>query len=360
MIISGTAMPEFGDSPLVTIAIPTFNRASWLGDCIAAALAQTYQHFEVLVSDNASTDDTALILKRINDQRLRVVRQPTNIGLIENWNATLAEAKGDYIVFVSDDDRIAPGLLERCMSVVRSQPQIAIVAALSDVHFLADGRTWAAPVSTTLRTGVCDGLDILREFLREQISVPLCSIVIRTEVLREEGGFRVDLPYSGDHLVCASIWLTKQSGFVNESCGTVCVHSDNETSRLALETRLRCVRKVVVSILAMADQFVPERRRRRRIKLEAQRYFARHAVRTLASWRKQGTHLVDMLPLIWEWRGDLRRMGFQDVIQLSKPIAILLIPGATIRSIVKLARTLRWKRSVPHIARRPQGETKRN
>jgi glycosyltransferase involved in cell wall biosynthesis len=359
MKIPGSVSPEFGDSPLVTIAIPTFNRASWLGGCVAAALAQTYQHFEVLVSDNASTDDTALILGRINDRRLRVVRQPTNIGLIENWNATLAEAKGDYIVFVSDDDRIVPGLLQRCMSVIQSQPQTAIVAALSDVHFLADGRTWAAPTSTKLRTGACDGMDILQEFLREQISIPLCSILIRTEVLRAKGGFRVDLPYAGDHLVCASIWFTERVGFVNEACGTVCVHNENETSRLALETRLRCVRRVVDSILAMADQFVSEDRKRRRIKLEAQRYFARHAIRTLASWRRQGTHLFDVLPLVWEWREDLGRVGFQDAILLRKPIALLLIPGAMTRSIVKLARILHWKSSVPHI-RGPQEEAKRN
>src|SRR5450759_2852582 len=83
--------------PLLTIAIPTFNRAGMLKDCILSALSQTYKNFEVIVSDNASTDETQEVLKSFCDRRLRVVRQKTNIGLLPNWNACLAEASGEYI-----------------------------------------------------------------------------------------------------------------------------------------------------------------------------------------------------------------------------------------------------------------------
>ena len=84
------AGPEFEGSPLITIAIPTFNRASWLGDCVLSALSQTYRNFEVLISDNASTDRTQEVLKQFSDPRVRVVRQETNIGLLPNWNACLS------------------------------------------------------------------------------------------------------------------------------------------------------------------------------------------------------------------------------------------------------------------------------
>src|SRR4051794_12551277 len=81
--------------PFVTIAIPTFNRADLLVDCLRSALAQTYSAFEVVVSDNASTDHTQEVLSRFTDRRLRVIRQDRNIGLLPNWNACLAAAKGD-------------------------------------------------------------------------------------------------------------------------------------------------------------------------------------------------------------------------------------------------------------------------
>src|SRR6266436_6050451 len=92
--------PTTASQPLVTIAIPTFNRAPWLNDCVHSALSQTYQNFEILVSDNASTDGTEEVLRQFTDRRIRVVRQKTNIGLLPNLNTCLAQARGDYVIFI--------------------------------------------------------------------------------------------------------------------------------------------------------------------------------------------------------------------------------------------------------------------
>ena len=72
MMHPGPVAAESSENPLVTIAIPTFNRASWLGDCVRSALSQSYRNIEVLVSDNASTDDTQSVLSEFPDPRLRV------------------------------------------------------------------------------------------------------------------------------------------------------------------------------------------------------------------------------------------------------------------------------------------------
>ena len=138
MKTSHSAFPVSVNDPLVTIAIPTFNRASWLRDCVRAALAQSYQRLEVVVSDNASTDETAAVLDEFSDRRLRVVRQRENIGPTPNWNACLAQAKGDYIVFLPDDDRISPWLLERCIALIRSEPQIPVIMALGHGYLAAE------------------------------------------------------------------------------------------------------------------------------------------------------------------------------------------------------------------------------
>src|ERR1700752_5036117 len=183
---------------LVTIAIPTFNRAAWLKGCLISALSQTYQNFEVLVSDNASTDETAEVLDELGDPRVRVVRQKTNIGLIPNWNACLAEAKGDYVVFVADDDRIAPWMLERCMGLVEREPQISVVLTLCDTRSVVLGRTWPALVSSRLGTGIWNGTDILLEYLKDQIGITMCGIMAKTAALRATGGFPTDLPFAGD------------------------------------------------------------------------------------------------------------------------------------------------------------------
>src|SRR5258708_16860602 len=105
--------------PLVTIAIPTFNRASLLKDCVTSALSQTYRHLEVLVSDNASTDETKEILSEFSDARLRVIRQETNIGPLPNFNACLADPRGDYLVFLWHSAKLSPQLVERCVDVFK-------------------------------------------------------------------------------------------------------------------------------------------------------------------------------------------------------------------------------------------------
>ena len=138
---------EPAGAPLITIAIPTFNRAAMLRGCIQSALAQTYENLEILISDNASTDDTQKVLQEFNDKRLRVMRQEINIGLLPNWNACLAAAGGEYVVFVCDDDRISPWLVERCVGVIGEQSSVPVVIALSNFHICASGHTKPARTS---------------------------------------------------------------------------------------------------------------------------------------------------------------------------------------------------------------------
>jgi len=319
--------------PLVTIAIPTFNRAAWLKDCISCALAQSYRHFEIVVSDNASTDATADVLSEIRDRRVRTLTQRTNIGQIPNWNACLAEAKGDYVVFVSDDDRIAPSLLEQCVTLAKREPQVEVVAALSNVYFCGEDRIWHAPQSRKLATGIWDGADILKEYFEERISTPMCSIMIRTEGLRAQGGFPLDFPFAGDTIAWVSLLLSSRAGLVNESCGTVCVHTANETSKLELETRLNCLRKLVDFVSNETDQSIANVQKRRALQSAAKRYFARYAVQVIASYRKAWIRLVKLAPAIWQLRSYLRCIQLDDVARLTRPLAVIILPAPVTRWI---------------------------
>jgi len=132
--------PERSESPLFTIAIPTFNRAKWLRDCVASALSQTFSSFEVVVSDNASSDETPTILEQLNDRRLTVLRQSTNIGPIRNWNTCLSAANGTYVVMLSDDDTVARHFLTRCSAVMSEGIDIPLIVAQGDVLDADTGR----------------------------------------------------------------------------------------------------------------------------------------------------------------------------------------------------------------------------
>jgi glycosyltransferase involved in cell wall biosynthesis len=123
--------------------------------------------FEILVSDNASSDDTNEVLLSFNDERLRAIRQPINIGLLPNWNACVEAARGDYIVVLCDDDTVEPWLLERGMAVVEKNPQVPVVIAPCDLHDSSTGRAVRARTSQRLRTGLCDGTEPKRRLSGE-------------------------------------------------------------------------------------------------------------------------------------------------------------------------------------------------
>ncbi len=328
-------------NPFITIAIPTFNRSSWLKACILSALNQSYQHFEVVVSDNASTDDTAKLLKTFRNPRLRVIHQTKNIGAIPNWNACLSKAKGDFIVFLSDDDEIAPWFLERCISLIKSDPKIPIVVALSDTNLRSEFRRLPARVSRRLDTGIWDGDDILKEFLRGAITAVTCTILFRTNSLRAKGGFPLDWPHVGDIAAWTSLLLTGRAGFVNERCGTYCVHGGTQSVNFTTDIRLTDLRKLTDLIQDLANRLIENPERRRQVQLEARRYFAGNALYLIALRRKAGAPLAELFSLTWGLRADLGQLGIRKMVGASRYLAILVFPTALTNFLRRFLRTAR-------------------
>jgi glycosyltransferase involved in cell wall biosynthesis len=304
MKISNSELLGATDDPLVTVAIPTFNRVSLLKDCTLSALAQSYHRFEVLVSDNASTDGTAEFLTTIQDPRLRVVRQASNIGLNGNWNACLRAAKGDYVIFVSDDDRVKPDFLDRCIALIRTDPLARVVVGLTDTYYGDTGATVPASASKALGSGTWDGVDILLELLKCQIFPQMCTILIRTEAFRAAGGFPTDMIYATDLAAWAPLLLVGRSGLINEPCGTYVCHSANETWKHPLEVRLREHRQAVSLIAAMADHSIDDLAKRREVQFEARRNIANTVLSILIAACGEGRS-TNILPFVWAYRRDV-------------------------------------------------------
>lgn len=104
--------------PDVSILVPAYYGASYLSDCIESVLAQTHQDWELLILDDCSGDDTFEIAKAYAsiDSRLRVERNPRNLGLVGNWNRCIELSQGQWIKFVFQDDLIAPTCLEEMLA----------------------------------------------------------------------------------------------------------------------------------------------------------------------------------------------------------------------------------------------------
>jgi glycosyltransferase involved in cell wall biosynthesis len=114
---------------LVSVVIPCYNQAHFLSEAIESVLSQSYAHFEVIVVDDGSTDDTAEVGSSFGakDARVRLIRQQ-NVGLARARNRGLAESKGEYVVFLDSDDRLLGEALEVGVRELSSHPECAFVS----------------------------------------------------------------------------------------------------------------------------------------------------------------------------------------------------------------------------------------
>jgi glycosyltransferase involved in cell wall biosynthesis len=112
----------------VTIGLAVYNGANFLEEAVSSILDQTFEDFELVISDNASTDSTADICARYSarDGRVRYFRNPTNIGGVRNENRTLFLARGEYFKLAAHDDKIDRRFLERCVAALDSNPDVEV------------------------------------------------------------------------------------------------------------------------------------------------------------------------------------------------------------------------------------------
>ena len=116
-------------SALVSIGIPTYNRADRLERAVASVLGQTHRDLELVISDNASTDSTPELCAQLaaGDERVRFLRQPRNCGPTANFNAVLAQLRGEHVMLLADDDTLAPTFVGRCRASLVAEPELSIV-----------------------------------------------------------------------------------------------------------------------------------------------------------------------------------------------------------------------------------------
>ncbi|MGA9046335.1 glycosyltransferase family 2 protein [Sulfuricurvum sp.] len=118
-------------NPKVSVLIPAYNYAQYLPEAIDSVLAQTFEDFEILIVDNCSTDNTEEIIMEYlkKDRRIQYFKNEENIGPYRNYNQCLLYASGEYIKFLNADDKFAPTLLEKFVSILDNNHDIAIITS---------------------------------------------------------------------------------------------------------------------------------------------------------------------------------------------------------------------------------------
>lgn len=182
---------------VASVCIPAYNRAPLLERAIGSIQVQTEARIEIVVSDDASTDDSPRVIRNLaaHDPRIRCLRNERNLGLVGNWNRCLAEARAPLMVLVNDDDTLAPGAVETGCRLPRRFPE-AVMSAGANRHCRLTGEL----------------LRINRPFAKERLLSPveahrtiwlrnpwqISQLVFRTEVARRIGGFYAPVGWCND------------------------------------------------------------------------------------------------------------------------------------------------------------------
>lgn len=132
----------FNDQKLVSIGLPTFNSARVIRRALDSLLGQSYANIELVISDDASVDETGEICKAyaVKDRRVRYIRQRQNIGQLENFPLVLKEARGEYFMWASDDDWWDKSFIELLVEAL-NRHEGCMVAMGSYQRVYEDGRT---------------------------------------------------------------------------------------------------------------------------------------------------------------------------------------------------------------------------
>ena len=175
-----------GDNPRASVVIPTYNRARILPRAVRSVLNQTFGDFELIVVDDASTDDTEEVVRAIGDARVIYLRQDANRGGAAARDRGIAAARGAYVAFLDDDDEWLPQFLERIDDVFASDP---------------DGEVGVAETGIYQRDGsvhLFEGENAYERLLTLERDICLSSIAVRREALGPDIRFGNPTGYAQD------------------------------------------------------------------------------------------------------------------------------------------------------------------
>ena len=231
-ISSRVIADEKSAPPTVSVIIPTYNRAYLIGRSITSILSQTYKHFEIIVVDDASQDNTEEIVEAFDDPRISFIRHDENSGGAAARNTGIRAVQGEYVAFLDSDDEWLPEKLELQINKLRLLPEdyglvytpILVVDAGLKFTRRADFVCHRGDVSKQLAGGWCPSIT--------------SSVLMRTAHVKRIGGFDERFPSFQDYDFWMSLSVNCKFDYVNEYL-TIVHHHAGPRVAVDYEPRLK-------------------------------------------------------------------------------------------------------------------------
>lgn len=219
----------------VDVIVPCYRYAQFLRGCVESVLTQPVTDVRVLIIDDASPDHTAEVAAELagRDGRVEFRRHPVNRGHIATYNEGLDWADGDYTVLLSADDLLVPGALLRASRLMDAHPDVGFVYGNIIRYINGDELPQPSTTSGNCDWQIHDGRDWIEALCRtcdNFIASP--EVVVRTRLQRELGGYRAELPHSGDFEMWMRFAAHAAVGVLDADQAYYRIHGQSMTDRL--------------------------------------------------------------------------------------------------------------------------------
>ncbi len=239
-------------SPLISICIPTYNRSGFLTRSINSALNQSYENYEILIIDDGSTDNTRQIIESFNNSKIRYIYKE-HTGIPDTRNRALAEAKGEFILWLDSDDEIFPNILELYIAKLNEQrnleliyPNLQIIDEEGKQKQILKYQNWNNRQNEALQFALKIGSPF-----------PNASSLVKKSIYEEIGNFDLEFKRAQDFDFWVRMLIKRNTIMYHYDTilYSYYMHKDNVTGLLTDKTNYKYERIIISNILTYCQLY---------------------------------------------------------------------------------------------------------
>ncbi|MDE6968878.1 MAG: glycosyltransferase [Eubacterium sp.] len=221
----------------VSVCIPVYNGEKYITQAVESVLSQTYKDYELLIVDNHSTDHTLEKVTRFSDERIRLIKNDKNYGMLENWNICLRQARGEYIQILCADDFLEPECLEGKVRILEKYQDVVLVFGSSKV-VNAEGKL-ILKRRPFHKNVISDGQKMAkRSFRTGNIYGEPSNVMFRRKAAEKAGEFSVTLCGSADWEFWIRLSLEGRTAYISRFFISFRISGSSATARLLKQIKV--------------------------------------------------------------------------------------------------------------------------
>lgn len=241
--------------PKVTIVIPNFNYAHYLPECLDSILLYALPEAEIVIIDDASTDNSLKIIQEYakKDARIRVFQNKQNLGLSFNCNLGLKEGRGEFFSFIASDDKLVGPIYEQAIPLLEKNKGIGICC--SDFTYFYEGESTIRKdglYPTKLEQKFFSPKEVCHLFKTTKFWIPSHTSIFRGNLIKKYGGFRKELNLFLDFYLAHKIALVHGAAYIPRSFCAMRLHKNSYSMRTPKNRETQ--RKAAISLLHLINQ----------------------------------------------------------------------------------------------------------